>query len=81
MTDPDNAQIELEDDDDPTLLDYGDKTKITLDVAVKNIDIPFFRMVMIILKWSLASIPALILLWVILLFVGLVLSAGGLLPA
>lgn len=80
MSDQEKAQIELEVDDQPEL-ELGEKATITLGVTVKNIDIPFFRMVAIILKWSLASIPALILLWTILFLVGLVLSAGGLLPA
>lgn len=59
----------------------SENTPIRLSVTLKDVDIPFFRMVVIILKWSLASIPALILLWTILFFVGLVLGAGGLLPA
>ena len=34
-------------------------------VTITDIDIPFGRAVGIILKWSLASIPAMILLWII----------------
>lgn len=80
MKDQENTKIELESGDQPTP-ELNDKAPATLSVTVKNIDIPFFRMVMIVLKWSLASIPALIMLWTILFFVGLVLSAAGLLPA
>jgi hypothetical protein len=43
------------------------------EVVVTGVDIPFFSMVWIILKWSLASIPAMILLWL----VGAVLVAIG----
>ena len=48
-------------------------------MILTDIQIPFGRMVMIILKWSLASIPAVILLWLAMLLVGLLfgLSVGG----
>lgn len=38
-------------------------------VTIVDIDIPFGKMVGIILKWSLASIPAMILLWAIIMIV------------
>jgi len=45
------------------------------DVVVTNIRMPFWSMVVFIIKWSIAAIPAMILLW----FLGLVLvSALGL---
>ena len=49
------------------------------EVVVTGVDIPFFSMVWLILKWSLASIPAMILLGLL----GAVLSAlgGGILAA
>ena len=34
-------------------------------VAIADIDIPFWRMVMIIIKWSFASIPAIIIISII----------------
>lgn len=33
------------------------------DVRITDIDIPFGRMVMIILKWMVASIPAVFIMW------------------
>ncbi len=45
-------------------------------VTLTDIDIPFGRMVMIILKWMLASIPAVLLLWLISGAVMLVFGAG-----
>jgi hypothetical protein len=41
-------------------------------ITISNIDIPFGRMVAIILKWMLASIPAAIILWLVLTAVTLV---------
>lgn len=38
------------------------------EVSITDINIPFGRMVMIILKWMLASIPAAILMWCIVAF-------------
>jgi hypothetical protein len=34
-------------------------------VAIANIDIPFWRMVMILVKWSFAAIPAVIIVTII----------------
>lgn len=45
-------------------------------MILTDIQIPFGRMVMIILKWSLASIPAVILLWLAMLLVGLLFGLG-----
>jgi len=39
-------------------------------VTIRDIDVPFWRIVMILVKWSIASIPAL----VILMLIGAVLS-------
>lgn len=33
------------------------------EIVITGVDIPFFAMVWLILKWSLASIPAMMLLW------------------
>ena len=46
-------------------------------VTIRDIDVPFWRIVMILVKWSIASIPAMI----ILMLLAIVLSAllGGLL--
>jgi hypothetical protein len=41
-------------------------------VTISNIDIPFGRMVAIILKWMLASIPAAILMWLVMMAIMLV---------
>lgn len=41
-------------------------------ITISNIDIPFGRMVAIILKWMLASIPAAMILWLVLTAVTLV---------
>lgn len=35
------------------------------EVVLTGIDMPFFSMVWFILKWTLASIPAMIILWVL----------------
>jgi len=48
-------------------------------IVLADIDIPFWRMVTIILKWSLASIPAVIILMIILSVVGAMF--GGLFAA
>lgn len=45
-------------------------------VTLTNVDIPFGRMVMIILKWMLASIPAALLMWLIIGLIMLVFGAG-----
>ena len=48
-------------------------------VTIRDIDIPFFRLVGIILKLMIASIPAMILFYLIVLVVGLIFAAvfGG----
>ena len=48
-------------------------------VAIADIDIPFWRMVAIILKWSLASIPAIIIFSIIIMIISAVF--GGVLYA
>jgi hypothetical protein len=45
-------------------------------VTLTDIDIPFGRMVMIILKWMLASIPAILLMWLIIGLIALVFGVG-----
>lgn len=45
----------------------------TKEVVLTGVDIPFFSMVWLIFKWSLAAIPAMILLG----FLGALLSAVG----
>jgi hypothetical protein len=44
-------------------------------VAIADIDIPFWRMVAIIIKWALASIPALIIVTIIFAILGAVFGA------
>jgi hypothetical protein len=50
-------------------------------VAIANIDIPFWRMVMILVKWSFATIPAVIIITIIFgligAAIGLVMQAVG----
>lgn len=48
----------------------------TNGVVLTDVQIPFGRMVMIILKWMLASIPAALLMWLALLLLTLVFGAG-----
>ena len=50
-----------------------EETKVT----ISNIDIPFGRMIVIILKWALASIPAMIIAWLIMMAIMVVF--GGML--
>ena len=45
-------------------------------VAIADIDIPFWRMVAIILKWSFASIPAIIIFSIIIGIVSAVIGGG-----
>ena len=45
-------------------------------VAIADIDIPFWRMVMIILKWSFASIPAIIIFSIILGIISAIVGGG-----
>ena len=44
-------------------------------VAIADIDIPFWRMVMIIIKWAFASIPAVIIISIIFAIIGAALGA------
>ena len=50
-------------------------------VTIRDIDIPFWRVVMILVKWSIASIPAMIILMIlaslIAAIVGIILAAIG----
>ncbi len=39
-------------------------------VTIRDIDVPFWRIVMILVKWSIASIPAMIILMLLLALVG-----------
>ncbi len=41
-------------------------------ITISNVDIPFGRMVAIILKWMLASIPAVIIMWMVMMAVTLI---------
>jgi hypothetical protein len=45
-------------------------------VAIADIDIPFWRMVMIILKWSFASIPAIIIFSIIIGIISAIVGGG-----
>lgn len=49
-------------------------------VSIVDIDMPFGRMVVFILKWMLASIPAIIIMWIFMVLVMFVFGAafGGL---
>jgi ABC-type polysaccharide/polyol phosphate export permease len=57
------------------MADGGDIT------TIRDIDVPFWRIVMILVKWSIASIPAMIILMIlaslIAAVVGLILAAIG----
>ena len=44
-------------------------------VTIRDIDVPFWRIVMILVKWSIASIPAMIILMLLLALVGA--AVGG----
>lgn len=46
-------------------------------VTLSDINIPFGRMVLIILKWMLASIPAMILMWLIMIPIMLLFGGFG----
>lgn len=50
-------------------------------VVITDIDVPFMRAVMIILKWMIASIPAMIIMWIgmfiIMMLFGGALALGG----
>ena len=46
-------------------------------VTIRDIDVPFWRIVLILVKWSIASIPAMIILMLLLGLVGAV--VGGIL--
>ena len=45
-------------------------------VAIADIDIPFWRMVTIIIKWAFASIPAVIIISIIFGIIGAILGGG-----
>jgi len=45
-------------------------------VAIADVDIPFWRMVMIMIKWTFAAIPAVIIVSIILGIIGAVLGGG-----
>lgn len=45
-------------------------------VAIADIQIPFWRMVAIIIKWTLASIPAIIIVSLIFMIIGAVVGGG-----
>jgi hypothetical protein len=45
-------------------------------VSIADIDIPFWRMVAIIIKWAFASIPAVIIISIIFGIIGAVVGAG-----
>jgi ABC-type sugar transport system permease subunit len=46
-------------------------------ITIRDIDVPFWRIVMILVKWSIASIPAMIILMLLLALVGA--AVGGVL--
>ena len=46
-------------------------------VTIADIQIPFWRMVAIIIKWALASVPAVIILTIIFGLIGMVIGALG----
>jgi hypothetical protein len=46
-------------------------------VTIRDIDVPFWRIVLILVKWSIASIPAMILLVLLLALAGML--VGGIL--
>jgi hypothetical protein len=51
-------------------------------VVISDVRIPFGRMVLIILKWMLASIPAMLLMWGVMFFIILAFGVfGGFLAA
>jgi hypothetical protein len=45
-------------------------------IAIVDVDIPFWRMVMIIIKWAFASIPAVIIISIIFGIIGALLGGG-----
>jgi len=50
-------------------------------ITIRDIDVPFWRIVMILVKWSIASVPAMIILMIlaslIAAIVGIILAALG----
>ena len=44
-------------------------------VTIRDIDVPFWRIVTILVKWSIASIPAMIILAILITVVGFVVSS------
>lgn len=57
----------------PTARRHHDDNRVVLS----DVDIPFGRMVLIILKWMLASIPAMIILWIFMAIIAMIF--GGML--
>ncbi|MEC9475619.1 MAG: hypothetical protein VX764_01135 [Planctomycetota bacterium] len=48
------------------------------EVVVRDISMPFFSMVIFMIKWAIASIPAVIILWIFgAMFAGIVASMFG----
>ncbi len=47
------------------------------NITITDIRIPFGRMVAIILKWMLASIPAILLMYLIFFVIAMILGIGG----
>lgn len=45
-------------------------------VAIADVQIPFWRMVVILIKWTLAAIPAVIIVSIIFAIIGAVIGAG-----
>ena len=45
-------------------------------VSIADVDIPFWRMVVIIIKWAFASIPAVIIISIIFGIIGAILGGG-----
>jgi hypothetical protein len=58
----------------PTHLPYVQPLDTRQRVIVTDVDMPFGSMVVFIIKWTIASIPALILLWLIFIAVFVVLG-------
>jgi hypothetical protein len=44
-------------------------------VTIRDIDVPFFRIVSILVKWSIASIPAMIILAILITVIGVAVSS------
>ena len=46
-------------------------------VTIRDIDVPFWRIVMILVKWSIASIPAMIILMLLLALIGAIVGRSA----